>query len=913
MYKKNRKVDNMRSKNKKTIVIGILCCLLVFMGVGFAILNQTLNIGGTTTATNTWAVLIESITPIENNTGAKNTLNEVLADKVSANFKVEFQKPGDYMEYTVVVANKGSIDATLKTVTSEITPEADASLFTFDYSEAPQGKTLAAGETTSFKIKITYNLSATTTPTGDVVFNLDLDYVQGTGSEAGGSGDGNEPIWDFEVDESGTITAYNYELGNDIVVPASVDGIPVTTIKEYSFMPKSNVELFADSSAGGMYVIISETEPNFTYVQEKLVTMFTSECQSGSTEDEIAACVEQYKGMINVCSDANTCYNILAKEQEASGGAAAEKTSIPSTASLEGSIYLNPDPDVPAEESAIMEPNVKTLDLSNATNLTTIEENALNGVGLTSVEFGDNSSVTTIGDSAFANSELTSIEIPASVETIGSFAFAYDADHDADSTTKLQTVTFETKPVVEEQLSENNKYSLSKMGSTATKLTSQKSALKSIGERAFAGNLIKTLVLPRGLVTIGDSAFAYNLIQSLVLPEGLETIEQYAFYNNQILGEVILPSSLTTIKASAFDHNQIDLITIPKTVTTLGNQVFNNNLLKNLIIEDCTNLCIGSGSTETQFSQVKTDVLTIQDGKIRERVFEHASLGSLNLGPNVTMDSRAFGFASIGTYTLDEDENVNIDPSPFYGASFENLTIEKCTADLCSGGVKSYDNDDKYYGNKITNLTINSGEIGENAFYSLEDSTTKIQTLTLGEGVTSIADGAFYNNNIEELVIPSSVESIGVFTTVGVSYVGAFARNNISKLTFVDGSKLISIGDQTFNNNQLVGEIVLPNNLDYIGYTSFANNKIQTVTIPEGVLEIARQAFLNNSLTTISIPASVTSLYPTSFTYQRDELGNPTLTSVFVNHMEADFLNNVLIQSNEDWYDTTLNPTIRYK
>ena len=102
MYKKNRKVDNMRSKNKKTIVIGILCCLLVFMGVGFAVLNQTLNIGGTTTATNTWAVLIESITPIENNTGAKSISSEVFADKVSATFKAEFQKPGDYIEYEIV-------------------------------------------------------------------------------------------------------------------------------------------------------------------------------------------------------------------------------------------------------------------------------------------------------------------------------------------------------------------------------------------------------------------------------------------------------------------------------------------------------------------------------------------------------------------------------------------------------------------------------------------------------------------------------------------------------------------------------------------------------------------------------------------------------------------------------------------
>ena len=34
----------MRDRKKRNIIIGSLCCLLVFMGIGYAILSQTLNI-----------------------------------------------------------------------------------------------------------------------------------------------------------------------------------------------------------------------------------------------------------------------------------------------------------------------------------------------------------------------------------------------------------------------------------------------------------------------------------------------------------------------------------------------------------------------------------------------------------------------------------------------------------------------------------------------------------------------------------------------------------------------------------------------------------------------------------------------------------------------------------------------------
>ena len=59
----------MRDRKKRNITIISLCCLLVFMAVGYAVLSQALNINGTANLTGEWKVYIDSITEItEGNT-----------------------------------------------------------------------------------------------------------------------------------------------------------------------------------------------------------------------------------------------------------------------------------------------------------------------------------------------------------------------------------------------------------------------------------------------------------------------------------------------------------------------------------------------------------------------------------------------------------------------------------------------------------------------------------------------------------------------------------------------------------------------------------------------------------------------------------------------------------------------------
>ena len=64
---------------------------------------------------------------------------------------------------------------------------------------------------------------------------------------------------------------------------------------------------------------------------------------------------------------------------------------------------------------------IKTLDLSNAVNLTTISTFGFES--LTSLKFPD-SSLTTIGDQSFNRAALNEVIIPSSVTKIGTAAFA---------------------------------------------------------------------------------------------------------------------------------------------------------------------------------------------------------------------------------------------------------------------------------------------------------------------------------------------------------------------------------------------------------------------------------------------------------------------------------------------------------
>lgn len=115
--------------------------------------------------------------------------------------------------------------------------------------------------------------------------------------------------------------------------------------------------------------------------------------------------------------------------------------------------------------------------------------------------------------------------------------------------------------------------------------------------------------------------------------------------------------------------------------------------------------------------------------------------------------------------------------------------------------------------------------------------------------VKEIYSGAFYNKDVESVVVPDGVEKIGMV-----------AFGNCQNLeTVVLPDSVHELYNSVFTNNTSLTDIKMPGDLKAIGQNTFANcSSLETIVIPESVELISAGAFSNcSSLTGIEIPDGV--------------------------------------------------------
>ena len=177
--------------------------------------------------------------------------------------------------------------------------------------------------------------------------------------------------------------------------------------------------------------------------------------------------------------------------------------------------------------------------------------------------------------------------------------------------------------------------------------------------------------------------------------------------------------------------------------------------------------------------------------------------------------------------------------SSYHGFEIEGDTIIKYT---------------KKGGNVIIPSTIDGVVITSIADEAFKDS--NIDSVVLPTTLTKIGNYAFSNNNIKVLNIPSSVKSIGE---------GAFAHNAISELKMASQPE---IGNACFNDNQLADEkaffykVSKNGEIDYSELISYGGKIRSTVIIPDNVegvnlLKLGDKSLLGNNIVAVSIPSTV--------------------------------------------------------
>ncbi len=169
-----------------------------------------------------------------------------------------------------------------------------------------------------------------------------------------------------------------------------------------------------------------------------------------------------------------------------------------------------------------------------------IEDNAFYMGGLKTVDLSNAANLTFIGSFAFADTDLAGqITLPDSVELIGGSAF---------KATDITSVT---------------------LGKS----------LKKIEQNAFAlcSELDVSLFIPDALTEIGESAFMQSGINGLTVSSSslLETIGDYAFNDCAIMGDILIPETVKSIGKYAFTSTSLEKIFfLSKKAVTVGTQAF---------------------------------------------------------------------------------------------------------------------------------------------------------------------------------------------------------------------------------------------------------------------------------------------------------------------------------------------------
>lgn len=366
----------------------------------------------------------------------------------------------------------------------------------------------------------------------------------------------------------------------------------------------------------------------------------------------------------------------------------------------------------------------------------------------------------------------------------------------------------------------------------------------SIGNSAFYGIRVKTVIISEGIREIGNSAFNGSSLQTLLFPSTLTTINFMAFDGCNQLSEINLPENLTSIGAKAFDGctNIVDL-TIPSKVQRIDSYAF----------YECTKL-----------TSVK---LPASVGYIGTGAFS----GSYCLA-SLTVDANNNTYHSVDNCIINTESKVlvtgcknsiipvdgsvtEIGAYAFSGELLSNINLPNTITKISECA---------FYRNYFESVTLPEGlvEIGYSAFLSNE----YLKEINLPSTLEKIAGDAFqYCTSLESVNIPEKVTDFSASTFMECTGLIRLTVDANNPVFHSDGNCIIETASKTLVLGCKTSVIPDDGSVEVIGPYAFFHCELGYVTLPDCIKQIGTDAFAVSSLTGITFSKDLTIIDVSAF------------------------------------------------